>query len=96
VLCSKRCQQPCISLNFQPVNDKQDHFMIMSHSHLEAVMCAIHDAGLQEVLLSLKPRHLTAPCALWAPSLLEVTGSSATLVPLAPPVPLAPAVMRLV
>jgi hypothetical protein len=84
-----------ISLIFEPVNDKQDHFMIMTNSHLKAVMCAIHDAGLQEVLLSLKP-HLTAPCALWAPSLLEVTGSSATLAPLAPPVPLAPAVMRLV
>jgi hypothetical protein len=85
-----------ISLNFQPVGNKQDHFMIMTTSHLEAVMCATHDAGLQEVLLSLKPHHLTAPCALWAPSLLEVTGSSATLVHLAPPVPLAPAVMRLV
>jgi hypothetical protein len=58
-------------------------------------MCAIHDAGLQVVLLSLMP-HLTAACALWAPSLLEVTGSSATLVPLAPPVHLAPAVLRLV
>jgi hypothetical protein len=57
--------------------------------------CVLHDAGLQEVLPSLKP-HLTAPCALWAPLVLEVTGSSATLVPSAPPVPLAPAVLHLV
>jgi hypothetical protein len=68
----------------------------MTNPHLEAVMCAIHVAGLQEVLLSLKKPHLTAPCALWAPSLLEVTGSSAALVPSAPPVPPTPTVLRLV
>jgi hypothetical protein len=69
---------------------------MMNCSYFEAACVpSIHDAGLQEVLLFLKP-HLTASCALWVPSLLEVTGSSATLVPLAPPVPLAPAVLRLV
>jgi hypothetical protein len=85
-----------ICLNFQPLGNKQGHFMIMTTSHVEAVMCAIHDAGLQVVLPSLKPHRLTAACALWAPSLLEVTGSSASLVPLASPVHLAPAVLRLV
>jgi hypothetical protein len=34
-----------ISLNFQPVSNKQDHFMIMTTSHVEAVMCATHHAG---------------------------------------------------
>jgi hypothetical protein len=85
-----------ISLNFNlSPTSKNDHLMIMISSNLEAVMRSIDDAGLQEVLLSLKP-HLTAPCALWVPSLLEVAGSSAILVPLAPPVHLAPAVLRLV
>jgi len=69
-----------ISLLHLSVTSHQYRRLLHNHKLLLNSNAACVSCCLQEVLLFLKP-HLSAPYALWAPSLLEATGSSAVPVP---------------